>query len=49
MHIHEESLVISDHQLPEQTQPRKLSTEAPQEDLATEFETPFKTLNINKI
>ena len=45
----EESLVISDHELPEQTQLRKLLTEAQQEDLATEFETPFKTLHINGI
>ena len=35
----EESLVISDHELPEQ----------PTEDLAADFETPFKTLQINWI
>ena len=35
----EESLVVSDHELLEQ----------PTEDLATEFETPFKTLQINGI
>ena len=45
----EESLVISDHELPEQRQPRKLLTEAPLEDLAAEIETPFKTLQINGI
>ena len=34
----------------EQTQPARTElTEAPQEDLATEFETPFKTLHINGI
>ena len=45
----EESLVVSDHEPPEQTQLRKLSTEAPQEDLTTEYENPFKTLQINGI
>ena len=45
----EESLVISDHKPPEQTQLREQLTEAPQEDLTTEFETPFKTLHINRI
>ena len=45
----EESLVISDHEQPEQTQPRKLSTEAPQEDFTTDFETPFKTIHINGV
>ena len=45
----EESLVVSDHEPPEQTQLRQQSTEAPQEDIATEFETPFKTLHINGI
>ena len=44
-----ESLVISDDELSEQTQPLEQSTEAPQDDLATEFETPFKTLHINGI
>ena len=45
----EESLVISDHESSEQTQPLELLTEAPQEDMAAEFETPFKTLHINGI
>ena len=45
----EESLVVSDHELPEQTQLRKLLTEAPQQHLTTEVETPFKTLHINGI
>ena len=45
----EESLVISDHELSEQTQLRKQLTEAPQEDIAAEFETHFKTLHINRI
>ena len=45
----EESLVISGHKSSEQTQPLEQSTEAPQEDLAAEFETPFKTLHINVI
>ena len=41
----EESLVVSDHESSEQTQPLGQSTE----DLTTEFETPFKTLHINGI
>ena len=41
----EESLVISDHELSEQTQPLEQLTE----DIAVEFETPFKTLHINGI
>ena len=45
----EESLVISGHKLAERTQLLEQLTEAPQEDLATEFETPFKTLHINGI
>ena len=45
----EESLVISDHESSEQTQLRKQSTEAPQEDIATEFQTHFNTLHINGI
>ena len=44
-----ESLVVSDHESSEQTQLPEQSTEAPQEDKATEFETPFKTLHINGI
>ena len=45
----EESLVVSGHKLAEWIQLLEQSTEAPQEDLATEFETPFKTLHINGI
>ena len=45
----EESLVVSGYKLAEWTQPLQQSTEAPQEDLAAEFETPFKTLHINRI
>ena len=45
----EESLVVSDHESLEQTQPLEQSTEAPQEDIAAEFETSFKTLHINGI
>ena len=45
----EESLVISGHKLAEWTQLLKQLTEAPQEDIATEFETHFKTLHINGI
>ena len=45
----EESLVISGHKLTEWTQLLELSTEAPQEDTATEFVTHFKTLHINGI
>ena len=41
-----ESLVISGHKLAEQTQLLEQSTEAPQEDIATEFETHFQTLHI---
>ena len=45
----DESLVISSHKSAELTQPVEHLTEAPQEDLATEFETPFNTLHINRI
>ena len=45
----EESLVILDHELAETTQLQEQSTEAPQEDIATEFETHFKALHINGI
>ena len=45
----EESLVVSDDESSEQTQLLELLTEAQQEDLATEFETLFKTLHINGI
>ena len=45
----EESLAVSCHKLAEQTQLLEQSTEAPQEDLATQFETHFKTLHINGI
>ena len=41
----EERLVVSDHELPEQTQLLEQLTE----DLVTEFETPFKTLHLNGI
>ena len=44
-----ESLVVLDHELAEMNQPQEQSTEAPQEDIATEFETHFKTLHINGI
>ena len=40
-----ESLVVSDHESSEQTQLLEQSTE----DIAAEFETPFKTLHINGI
>ena len=45
----EESLVILDHELAEITQPKEQSTEAQQEDITADFETPFKTLHINGI
>ena len=45
----EESLVVSGHKLAEWTQPLEQLTEAPQEDIAAEFETHFKTLHINGI
>ena len=45
----EESLVISGHKSAKWMQLLEQSTEAPQEDLTTEFETHFKTLHINRI
>ena len=45
----EKSLVVLDHELAEMTQLLEQLTEAPQEDITTEFETPFKTLHINRI
>ena len=48
-HNNEESLVILDHESAEMTQLQKQLTEAPQEDIATGFETHFKTLHINGI
>ena len=45
----EESLVVSGHKSAGWSQPLEQSTEAPQEDLTAEFETPFKTLHINRI
>ena len=45
----ENSLVILDQQLAEGTQLEAQSTEAPQEDIATEYQTHFKTLHINGI
>ena len=44
-----ESLVISGHESAGWSQPLEQSTEAPQEDLTAQFETPFKTLHINGI
>ena len=44
-----DSLVVLDHKSAEQTQLREQLTEAPQEDIAAEFETHFKTLHINGI
>ena len=38
-----------DHKSADQTQLREQSTEAPQEHIAAEFETHFKTLHINGI
>ena len=44
-----ETLVISDHESSEQTQLLEQLTEALQEYIAVEFETPFKTLHIKRI
>ena len=45
----EDSLVILDQESAERTQLKEQSTEAPQEDIATDYETQFKTLHINRI
>ena len=44
-----ESLVVLDHEMVEMTHPQEQLTEAPQENIATEVETHFKTLHINGI